>query len=259
MRHICEQISYNELLNSSTEFNDMGAIYLNLGQDPFQRGSVIHTNLFHHIGGARPMIHGVHADGGSMGLTVATNVFYKVNCGETCNAISSNGGSYINITNNVFVDCGAPFKQSDAMMNSSLYEPWYEQLRSQWTAAFVHANASGMLPRFLTRYPELANFWTEDRRSPKTNSFSNNLEYNPSVARGSTSDYMSRNFSTRGFACEGCTMSDIASGHVWLARSNPGFASVARMNFSLPAARVWAHIPGWREIDFAAIGLRGGL
>jgi hypothetical protein len=247
-------ISHCEISSSSTEFNDMGAIYMNLGPKPFHRGSVIHTNFFHHIGEGRPIIHGVYADDGSMGLTVHSNVFYKVNCGETCHATHSNGGAYINVTNNAFVDCGGPFEQADGMMLSS----HYEQLVPEWTAAFAAANASGMLPRLVAHYPELANFWTENRRTPMTNTFSNNLAYNPSVPRGSGYDYVGRNFSARGFACQSCAMADIASEHVWLARTDPGFASVARMNFSLPASRVQAHIPGWREIDFATIGLLPG-
>ena len=120
----------------------------------------------------------------------------------------------------------------------------YENLVPKWTAAFAEANASGMLPRLIARCPGLANFWTEDRRAPKTHTFSNNLEYNPSVPRGSSFDYVGRNFSARGFACQSSAMADIASEHVWLARADPGFASVARMNFSLPASRVRAHIPG---------------
>ena len=243
-----------EISNSSTEFNDMGAIYMNLGPTPFHRGSVIQDNFFHHIAEeGRPIIQGVYADDGSMGLTVHSNVFYKVNCGETCHAINSNGGAYINVTNNAFVDCGGPFEHTDGMMLSSQYE----ELVPKWEAAFAEAKANGMLPRLIARYPELATFWTEDRREPKTNTFSNNLAYNPSVPRGSSFDYISRNFSARGFACQDCAMADIASEHVWLARADPGFASVARMNFSLQASRVRPHIPGWREIDFAAIGLLG--
>ena len=98
---------------------------------------------------------------------------------------------------------------------------------------------------------------SSDNADNKCYHYSNNLAYNPSVPRGSSFDYISRNFSARGFACQDCAMADIASEHVWLARADPGFASVARMNFSLQASRVRPHIPGWREIDFAAIGLLG--
>ena len=184
-----------------------------------------------------------------MGLTVHSNVFFRANCGKTCHATHSNGGAH-----NVFVDCGGPLEQTDGMMLSSQYE----KLVPKWTAAFAAANASGMLPRLIARYPEVARIWTEDRCAPKTNIFRNNLEYNPSVACGSSYDYTSRNFSARGSACQSCAMADIASEYVWLARADPGFASVACMNFSLPASRVWAHIPGWREIVFATIGLLPG-
>ena len=51
-------ISHCEISNSSTEFNDMGEIYMNLGPTPFHRGSVIHTNFFHHIGEGRPITQG---------------------------------------------------------------------------------------------------------------------------------------------------------------------------------------------------------
>jgi hypothetical protein len=110
-----------------------------------------------------------------------------------------------------------------------------------------------MLATFLRQYPELRNFWTEDRRSPKSNTFSKAIVYNPSIKRGSSYDEISRNFSSGGFACGDCARSDIASKYVWLADANPGFADISRMNFSLQSV-VRGHIPQWQLIDFDAIG-----
>ena len=125
----------------------MGAIYMNLGPTPLNRGNVIHTNFFHDVGEGRPLIQAVYADDGSMGLTVHSNVFYRVNCGEVCHAVHGNGASYINVTNNVFVDCGGPYEQSDKMMLAGQYE----QLVPHWKQAFAAANASGAIDTPVSR------------------------------------------------------------------------------------------------------------
>lgn len=49
----------------------------------------------------------------------------------------------------------------------------------------------------------------------------------------------------------------VMSTGLWLTTTDPGFASIAALNFTLPAARVRPHIPGWAEIPFGEVGLQG--
>jgi hypothetical protein len=166
--------------------------------------------------------------------------------------VNGNGASYINTSNNIFVDCGGPYEMSE--MLPAFNGAQYDLLLPKWKAAFAQANASGMLPRFFARYPELRTFWDEDRRAPKSNTFSRAIIYNPTVPRGGSFNEVTRNFSSRGFACDQCAASDIVSQYVWLAAADPGFGDISKMNFSLAVSRVRDHIPAWREIDFDAIG-----
>eukprot|EP00040_Diaphanoeca_grandis_P026996 m.152394 g.152394 ORF g.152394 m.152394 type:complete len:739 (-) comp30805_c1_seq2:189-2405(-) len=244
-------VAFTEMTQVVLEFADLGAIYMNLGPNPLKRGTIIDSNFFHHLGSRGALVQGVYADNGSMSVKVTRNVFYQVTCGTTCNAVHGNGASYLNATNNVFVDDRAPVLFSDRMMETKLYE----SLLPQWKAAFSQANASGMLPIFYQRYPELRTFWSENRRMPKSNVFKSAIVYNPTVVRGATDNDVDRNMSSRGFGCEACPMSDVTSTNVWLTnKTNPGFSNVSAMNFTIDVATVRQQIPNWESIDFDSIG-----
>jgi len=231
----------------------MGAIYMNLGFTPFQRGAQIVRNFFHHLGTKeKNLVVGVYPDASTMGVNVSQNVFYKAGTDASA-AVMGNGFSYITTSNNIYVDCPTPFKLGDW-----LRESWgvanYPHYVSTWKAEFYKTEAAGMLDTFYERYPELRRFWTEDRVAPKTNSFTQSIVYNPTVPRAAGNE------SKYGFECVACdSMSDVqGSSSVWLAVEDPGFGSVNAMNFSLSASSVVAHIPGWVEINFDAIGLLPG-
>ena len=118
-------------------------------------------------------------------------------------------------------------------------------------AIFYSNVRAGMLDTFFERYPELRKFWVENRFAPKTNTFANSIVYNPTVPR------TRGNESEHGFDCRACDgLSDVlGTATVWMTDTDPGFASVDEMDFSLPRAKVVDKIPGWVEIDFKAIGL----
>ena len=120
-----------------------------------------------------------------------------------------------------------------------------------WKHAFNATAAAGMLDTFLERYPELRSFWVEDRLAPKTNTFANSIVYNPTVPRtwGNESEH--------GFDCRACDgLGDVlGTATVWLTDTDPGFASVDAMAFSLARAKVVDKMPGRVEIDFKSIGL----
>ena len=244
-------VSNNIFSYIALRYVDMGAIYVNLGLTPFQRGSRIVNNFFHHLGvrHGKNLVVGVYPDSSTMGLTVFGNVFYKAGT-EASAAVMGNGFSYINTTNNIYVDCARPFFYND-WLKMSWGAAQAAKYVAAWKQAFNTTEASGMLDTFYERYPELRMFWSEDRFAPKSNTFANSIVYNPTISR------TRGNESEHGFDCRACdNLTDVqGTTSVWLAEADPGFASVDGMDFTLPRDKVVGKIPGWVEIDFKIIGL----
>lgn len=243
-------ISNNVFSYIALQYVDMGAIYVNLGLSPFQRGSRIINNFFHHLGEehGKNLVVGVYPDSSTMGLTVFGNIFYKAGT-EASAAVMGNGFSYINATNNIYVDCARPYFYNDWLKMSwgAAEAPMY---LAAWKKAFNVTAAAGMLDTFYARYPELRAFWTEDRLAPKSNTFAASIVYNPTVNR------TKGNESEHGFDCSACNLTDVhGTATIWLPNKDPGFTSMDTMDFSLPSSKVVGKIPGWVEIDFKLIGL----
>ena len=115
-------ISYNEIYNAVLEASDMGAVY-SCPRDATQMGTKIMYNYFHDNGNGYGGYgsQSVFFDDGSYGPYIYGNIFYRGTLtaeegGKTSthNAIKTNGGQYVVVKNNVFVD--AP--------NSFLSHPW---------------------------------------------------------------------------------------------------------------------------------------
>lgn len=150
------------------------------------------------------LVVGVYADNGSMDLVVRGNVFYAIGSNEhpsDAHAIGGNGYSYVNATNNIFVDCTNPFKLNDWFLES-----WgaanYPVFLARWHTLFDEANASGHLALYEDRYPELRHFFDDDHIRPRTDIFAKSLVYNPVVHRAAG------NSSSKGFQCGSCPLSD---------------------------------------------------
>ena len=71
-------VEYNDIYDVCKTFSDLGAIYMNAGETPQQRGTVIRRNYFHNIGEAKPGVEGVYPDNFTMGLKIDENIFYKM-------------------------------------------------------------------------------------------------------------------------------------------------------------------------------------
>ncbi|MFD2880197.1 right-handed parallel beta-helix repeat-containing protein [Paenibacillus rhizoplanae] len=71
-------VEYNEIYDVCTTFSDLGAIYMNAGEQPHERGTVIRRNYFHNIGESKAGVEGVYPDNFTMGLTIDENIFYKM-------------------------------------------------------------------------------------------------------------------------------------------------------------------------------------
>lgn len=179
-----------EIAEVARDFTDMGAIYLNLGFEPLRRGTVIRRNLLRAIGTARDDVHGVYADNASMELAIRDNVFMGFGSATNRNvaAIKSNGGSELEVSGNLFVDCACSFE-----LNFFL-EDWGRQYLDSYRDAWSRELASPAWDRdrYFARYPALRDFARQDRIRPVSNRFACNIVWNPSIPRAHGGAFMTR-------------------------------------------------------------------
>lgn len=179
-----------EIAEVARDFSDMGAIYLNLGFEPLRRGTVIRGNLLRGIGDSRDDVHGVYADNATMELTIRANVFLGFGSAEHRNvaAIKSNGGSEIDVSGNLFVDCACSFELSYFLKDWG--QKYLEAYREAWRRELASPNWDRT--RYFARYPALRDFPQQDRIHPPGNRFTRNIVWNPSIARAHAGAFMTR-------------------------------------------------------------------
>ncbi len=179
-----------EIAEVARDFSDMGAIYLNLGFEPLRRGTVIRGNLLREIGDSRDDVHGVYADNATMELTIRDNVFLGFGSATNRNvaAIKSNGGSEIEVSGNLFMDCACSFEFSYFLKDWGL--KYLESYREAWRRELASPNWDRM--RYFARYPALQDFAHQDRIHPPGNRFTRNIVWNPSIARAHAGAFMTR-------------------------------------------------------------------
>ncbi|MHA6530494.1 Ig-like domain-containing protein [Paenibacillus sp. BAC0078] len=236
-------VEYNEIYDVCTTFSDLGAIYMNAGETPQQRGTVIRRNYFHNIGESKAGVEGVYPDNFTMGLTIDENIFYKM--GNS--AIKNNGGAHIQARNNIFVDSKVPYDYADLYLGDEPDDQVPLNYMPKWQALFAANNNFAGTP-YLTKYPELADFFTENRYYPDTNTFQGNVVYNPQLARSVTTNVYG--------AYDKFGLLQYANN--WVTTTDPGFTDLAGGDLSLrPDAQVFTAIPGFPDIPFGDIGING--
>ncbi|RAV01488.1 Ig-like domain-containing protein [Paenibacillus sp. YN15] len=236
-------VEYNDIYDVCKTFSDLGAIYMNLGASPQERGTVIRRNYFHNIGESKAGVEGVYPDNFTMGITIEENIFNKM--GNS--AIKNNGGSHILTRNNIFIDSKVPYDYADLYLGDKPENQIPKNYMPQWQALFA-ANNNYVGTPHMAKYPELADFFTENRYYPTTNTFTNNVIYNPTKTRSSTTNDNG--------AYDKFNLVQYSGN--WIAESDPGFADLAGGNLELKAdAEVFTRIPGFAAIPFADIGVIG--
>lgn len=168
------RIENNELENCVTDFHDMDAIYCNISEFPWERGTIIKGNYFHNIGnktlGEKQMnVAAIRTDNQGHGLTITENLFYNIGKGRT-NAVSGvrAQGTYNRIYYNMFVD-------SSEAYNSY---PTYNENGAYKENATISNGLNTYLPVYSRFFPELSNYWNEHYSKAKTNEFKNNAVVN---------------------------------------------------------------------------------
>ncbi|MFK7697046.1 Ig-like domain-containing protein [Paenibacillus sp. HJGM_3] len=236
-------VEYNNVYDICKLFSDLGAIYMNAGATPQERGTVIRRNYFHHIGEHKPGVEGVYPDNLTMGLTIEQNIFYKM--GNA--AIKSNAGSYIKADNNLFIDTFVPYDNQEMFMGNGPGNKIDTDYMPQWKAIFERYNNFIGTP-YLTEYPELGRFFEENRYYPDSNRFTNNVIYNPTVQRSSE-------VNSQG-ARDVYSLLNYAGN--WVTDQDPGFENLTGGDLRLREdAPVWSQIPGFVKIPFELIGTQG--
>ncbi|MEM0896007.1 MAG: right-handed parallel beta-helix repeat-containing protein [Verrucomicrobiota bacterium] len=202
---------------TSLRFRDMGAIYVNTGDQPEMRGHVIRHNLFHDLAQGGRSTGAIYLDNGSCGFAIEENAFLRVGDHEDSWGVMLHGGGEVHITRNLFVDCARPVHLA-YWWNSFGKNDYPEQLRA-WSSRLPR------LPAHARAYPELRSLLRSDRQLPDTNSFTENLTVNEShlLAHG-----------TIATTYAGPLEKLKQSGNVFLT-SNPGFEDIEAGNLSLPA------------------------
>jgi len=174
--HVIEK---NEISNVMLEFNDYGAIYAFLGKNQLMRGHVIRQNYIHDIGQIGKLVFAIYADEASAGWTIENNLFYKIgHTGARMAGIFGNTCSYVSIKNNLFLDCSETFELSFhfSIWGKNRYNQHFKKIWEEQYSDFKNISTV-----YLSSYPELKNFLSEDRIYVNTNSFTNNIIGNFSI------------------------------------------------------------------------------
>ncbi|SIO28868.1 Ig-like domain-containing protein [Agromyces cerinus] len=236
-------IEGNEIYDICKTFQDLGAIYMNAGATPQQRGTVIRGNYFHDTGVGRLGVEGIYPDNLTMGLTIEDNIFVRM--GNA--AIKSGSGDHITARNNIFVDAHVPYDNYEMWMGDEPGNKVDTAYMPGWLDLFEANNGFVDTP-YGEKYPELLTFFEENHYFPANNVFEQNLSWNPTIARSSqVNEHGARDVKN---------LMNYADN--WVTTEDPGFVDWAAGDFRLTEdAAVFDHIPGFTAIPFEEIGTQG--
>jgi len=224
-------IELNEACRLCWETGDVGVFYS--GRDWTFRGNVVRHNFIHHIdapGHVGSMA--VYLDDSHSSTRICGNVFYK-----TDYAAFIGGGRDNVVDNNIFVEC----KRSMHLDNRS--QGWAHKYQKPGGDHRMYGKLKDVRhdqPPHSTRYPELARILDESPHEPRGNR-------------------VLRNVCVRGHwlhVFKGAEKTLELQDNL-VTKDDPGFVSMAEMNFALkPDSEVAKKIPGFEPIPFDTIGLR---
>ncbi|MFB7891997.1 Ig-like domain-containing protein [Microbacterium sp. NPDC056044] len=236
-------IERNDIYDVCKTFQDLGAIYMNAGATPQQRGTLIRQNYFHDTGIGRLGVEGIYPDNLTMGLTIEENVFYRM--GNA--AIKSGSGDRITTRNNVFVDAHVPYDNYEMWMGDQPGNTVDTSYMPGWVKLFEENDGFVGTP-YAEKYPELLTFMDENHYFPAHNIFERNVTWNPTLAR-------SGQVNAQG-ARDVKNLMNYADN--WVAGEDPGFVDWQAGDFRLrEGAPVLDRIPGFAAIPFELIGTQG--
>lgn len=238
-------IEYNEIYDICKLFQDLGAIYMNAGATPQQRGTVISRNYFHDTGIGRLGVEGIYPDNLTRDLLIEENVFYRMGN----DAIKNGSGDYITARNNVFVDTHIPYNNYEMWMGDEPGNKVDTDYMPGWIELFEENNGFVDTP-YAAQHPELLTFFEEDHHFPAHNVFERNVTWNPTMPRsGDVNAHGARD-----------VVELMSYADNWVTDSDPGFVDWQGEDFRLAEdAAVFDAVPGFAAIPFEQIGLQGSV
>ena len=249
-------VEYNDFHHVSREFIDLGAIYINLGGKPLERGWVIRRNYFHDIAATADSpinTEGIYLDHGSQGGLIEENVFHRIGHASrrwAAHAIKVSG-IHTTARNNVFVDCTTAWKDYAKPPPAEFLAGRYEKYRyADYFATFDLATAP-----HLAKYPEVLPLLPGApplTRQQMWHKFEGNVIWNPNVPR-----HKPDGIHVESRRPEETPVNPLIARNNWVTETDPGFVDSAGGDLGLrPDAPVFKHIPGFPNIPFRHIGPR---
>ncbi|WP_226531101.1 Ig-like domain-containing protein [Microbacterium paraoxydans] len=235
----------NEVYDVCKQFHDLGAIYMNSGKTPQQRGHVFRENYFHDIGVGMAGVEGIYADNFTWDLQIEKNIF--VDMGNA--AIKSGSADYIEARNNIFVDSFAPYDNYEQWMGDQEGNVVDRDYMPAWQQVFADNDDFVGTP-YLTKYPELAHFFEDDHHFPNNSTFAQNVVWNPNrTPIAGINEHGAK---------DGKNLLNYEDN--WVADADPGFVDAANGDYTLTTdAAVFDEIPGFEDIAFDEIGVDGAI
>lgn len=162
-------IEYSDFHNCPQEYSDMLAVYMNTGNYPLMRGTVIRRNEFHDVQGSWKQSAGVYLDNETSGVLIEGNYFYRNGAQENGWSVMIHGGADNVVRSNLFVDCSYPFCIS-LRLNGYAADN-FEGLLQHWEKALKEA------PKVYYRfYPELNHYFDDEEERPEVKDFTYHLK-----------------------------------------------------------------------------------
>jgi len=223
-------IERNLFRRISTEFRDMGAVYLNLGENPLRRGTVVKDNFFDDIRGPDGKRCAVYLDNATMGVSVEGNLFRNVGRNPGDWAVMVHGGGHNKVRGNVFLDCPCPCEV--AFLFATWARDWLPGYQKKWETALGSPDAAARLKA----YPEIKGFATEDHVHPPGIVFEGNVTLHSGAAPQND-----------GLRVEGGTLENVhAAGNLVLSSSADDIANLQPVSGLPEAAK--PVIERWRGV-----------
>ena len=156
-------IEENLFRRTCTGFRDMGAVYMNLGENPLRRGTIVRKNVFTDIGREGGRRSAVYIDNGTNGVLVQGNLFDGIGGEEGDWTVMVHGGDHNVIESNHFIDCPLPFHMN--FFFNTWGKEMYPRVREGWEKQLSSPEAAARL----AAYPETRDFLSTDRLTPAHN------------------------------------------------------------------------------------------
>jgi hypothetical protein len=244
-------IEGNEIDNVVLDFHDMDAIYANLSDYPWERGTKVIRNYFHDLGrqtfnGERQMnITAVRTDNTGSGLVVKENLFYNIGF-STSNSVGGvcAQGSRNKVINNIFVNCSGTYLGNSKYVAGKTYSD--SDRINTVTIAEMKSGMNSRISVYGKAFPELYNFFDEHPQSVKTNEFKDNFIINI----GSPLSTINGDLRAQGF--RGAEELVEATGN-YISTADPGFVNYSGGNFGM-TKEARSKIPGFPNIQMSDFG-----